>query len=68
MVRTLGFQLKNGSSILLGSTLIAYAHQHFNCETIRERMVEGLFYLFALGAIVSGIMVISAFSSVHSVL
>lgn len=30
--------------------------------------MEELFYLFALGAIISGIMVISAFSSVHSVL
>lgn len=31
-------------------------------------MVEGLFFLFSLGAIVSGVMVISVFSSVHSVL
>ena len=30
--------------------------------------MEGLFYLFASGAMLSGVMVISAFSSVHSVL
>ena len=41
-VKTLGFQLKDGSSILLGNR------------------VEGLFYLFTLGVIISGIMVISA--------
>jgi NADH:ubiquinone oxidoreductase subunit 6 (subunit J) len=30
--------------------------------------VEGLFYLFTLGVIISGIMVISALNPVHSVL
>lgn len=49
-VKTLGFQLKDGSSILLGNR------------------VEGLFYLFTLGVIISGIMVISALNPVHSVL
>ena len=58
MVRTLGFQLKGGSSTLLGSLPPGG----------RRELVEGLFYLFALGVIISGIMVISAFSSVHSVL
>lgn len=50
MIRTLGFQPKGGSLILLGSK------------------VEGLFYLFALGAIISGFKVITVLSPVASVL
>ncbi len=49
-VKTLGFQLKGRSSILLRSR------------------VEGLFYLFALSIVISGVMVISALNPVHSVL
>lgn len=49
-VKTLSFQLKDRSSILLRSK------------------VEGLFYLFALSIVISGVMVISALNPVHSVL
>ena len=49
-IKTLRFQLKDRSSILLRSK------------------VEGLFYLFALSIVISGVMVISALNPVHSVL
>ena len=49
-IKTLRFQLKDRSSILLRSK------------------VEGLFYLFALTIIISGVLVISALNPAHSVL
>ena len=51
----------------LGVKTLSFRLKNRSSNLFRSK-VEGLFYLFALSIIISGVMVISALNPVHSVL